>query len=388
MKKIKYSQQNIDQCDIDSVVNVLKSEYLTQGPQVEEFEENIAKYVGVEFAISSNSATSSLHLACLALGLGQGDWLWTCPNSFVASANCGLYCGANVDFVDIDDKYRNIDLESLKKKLKIADAENKLPKLLILVHFAGFAANLSEIRKLSEQYKFKIIEDASHALGGEYRKQKIGNCRWSDITVFSFHAVKNITTGEGGIATTRSKKYFNQMLLMRSHGITRTKEKLSKTAGEPWYYEQQVLGFNYRMSSIHAALGTSQLKKLDNFINKKSVLAGVYFKELENTSIFLPLVSSEIKPSWHLFVINERKLLDQIFKRKVVENLKLANIEVNVHYIPIHLQPFYQKMGFTEGMYPQSEYYFKTALSLPLHPGLEKEDILYVCQKLKNEIFG
>ena len=387
MKLLKYSQQKIDENDIEEVAAVLRSEYLTQGPTVEVFEANIAQYCGAKYSISTSNATAALHVTCLALGLSDGDYLWTTPISFVASANCALYCKAKVDFVDIDYNTRNIDVGKLEEKLIDARLSNSLPKILVVVHFAGFPSKLSEIRKLSEEFGFKIIEDASHALGSVYRHSNIGASSYSDATIFSFHAVKNITTGEGGAVTTNCSALKNKLKMLRSHGITREKSLMSQKTHPSWYYEQLELGFNYRLTDFQAALGIAQLKKLDDFISHKRKLTYVYRQRLQADGVILPPTETQYaKTAWHIFVVNFEQFSDEKQKINFFEKLKGEGVLLNVHYIPIHLQPYYQKFGFKEGQYPEAERFYKTAFTLPLHPSLEQRDVEYVSEKLLQHI--
>lgn len=363
---IPYGRQEITQADIDAVVKVLQSDFLTQGPAVPLFEKTVAEKVGAEYAVAVNSATSALHIACLALGLGPGDWLWTSPNTFVASANCGLYCGASVDFVDIDPQTYNMSAEFLAQKLERAKKENKLPKVVIPVHFAGQSCDMAAIHLLSKQYGFKIIEDASHAIGGKYQGEYIGNCRYSDITVFSFHPVKIITTAEGGMAVTNNAEMATKMSLLRSHGITRDPKQMTHKADGPWYYQQIELGFNFRMTELQGALGLSQLQRLDAFVTRRHELAERYNDLLANLPISLPLRHPNSYSAWHLYVI--RLKLSQISKkhREVFDSLRQLGVGVNVHYIPVHTQPYHQKMGFNIGDFKEAENYYAEAISLPI----------------------
>ena len=363
---IPYGKQDINQNDIKSVIKVLKSDFLTQGPEVPIFEKKISEYCNVKFTIAVNSATSALHIACLALGLKSGDRLWTSPNSFVASANCGLYCGAKVDFVDIDSKTYNLCSKKLKEKLIIAKKENKLPKILILVHFAGQPCDMKEIKMLSKKYGFKIIEDASHAIGSKYLNKIVGSCQYSNITIFSFHPVKIITTAEGGVATTNDKKLFDKMQLYRAHVITRDPKKITKSSRDNRKYEQIDLGFNYRMTDIQAALGISQICRLDNFIKKRHILKKRYDKLLKNLPILLPYLSYKNYSALHLYPIQIDKTKTDLSRENLYNKLRKKNIGVNIHYIPIHTHPYYLKMGFKFGDFPVAENYYKNTISLPL----------------------
>ncbi len=363
---IPYGKQDINQTDIDSVVNVLQSDFLTQGPQVPLFEKTVSNYCGAEYGVAVNSATSALHIACLALGLGKDDYLWTSPNTFVASANCGLYCGAKVDFVDIDPLTYNLSSEDLEKKLIQAKNDNKLPKIVIPVHFSGQSCNMKKIHLLSQEYDFKIIEDASHAIGGKYLDQPIGGCQYSDITVFSFHPVKIITTAEGGLATTNNKELLGRMQLFRSHGVTRDPELMTKEAEGEWYYQQVDLGFNYRMTELQAALGVSQMNRLDEFIVNRHVLQKRYDQLLSDLPVITPHQSNFSYSALHLYPIQIDTKKTNKKRLKIFDALRLNNIGVNVHYIPVHMQPYYEKMGFEFGDFPTAESYYSNTISLPM----------------------
>ena len=376
---IPYGKQDITQDDIDKVVNVLKSDFLTQGPCVPEFEKKISEYCGVKYAVAVNSATSALHLSCLSLDLTEGDWLWTSPITFVASANCGLYCGAKVDFVDIDPATYNLCPKALKKKLIKAKKVGKLPKIVIPVHLCGQSCDMKAIHELSEEYNFKIIEDASHALGGKYLNNAIGSCKYSDITIFSFHPVKIITTGEGGMALTNNVKLAERISLLRSHGITRNQGHMTKESDGDWYYQQVDLGFNYRMTDIQAALGVSQLEKLDGYIARRHKLANRYNKLLSNLSLVIPYQHSEIYSAFHLYVI---RLKESEKHKQIFEHLRKKNIGVNLHYIPVHTQPFYSQMDIEFSDLKNSESYYKDAISLPLYPTMTERQQDYVIDSL------
>ena len=380
---IPYGRQDISQQDIDAVVEVLKSDFLTQGPKVPAFENSVMEACNAKYAVAVNSATSALHIACLALGLGEGDWLWTTPNTFVASANCGLYCGVQVDFVDIDPRTYNMSAKTLEQKLVIAEKEGTLPKIVIPVHFSGQPCDMAAIHALSQKYGFKIIEDASHAIGGKYKDESIGNCRYSDITVFSFHPVKIVTTAEGGVAVTNDTKLANQLNLLRSHGITRDESLMTKPADGPWYYQQIELGYNYRMTDMQAALGVSQMQRLDEYVDKRHELAERYNELLKELPITLPWQHEDSYSGLHLYVI--RLQLDKISKThlEVFNGMRDAGILVNLHYIPVHLQPYYQDMGFEEGQFPEAEQYYKEAISLPMFPTLSYEQQNQVVSTLK-----
>ena len=357
---IFYGKQSIDQSDINEVVNTLQSDFLTQGPKNIEFEEKLTEYCNVKYTKAVCNGTAALHLAYLAVGLKDGDIVWTSPNTFVATANAALYCGAHVDFVDINPKTYNMSVKSLEKKLIQAKKDKKLPKLVVPVHFAGQSCEMEDIWKLAKKYNFKVIEDASHALGGEYKGKKVGCCEFSDMTVFSFHPVKMITTGEGGAITTNNKKLDEKINLLRSHGITKDKKKFQNQDSGEWFYEQQALGFNYRLSDIHAALGVSQLKRLDSFINKRREIARVYLDNLKG--FVLPYQHPDTKSSWHLFVIKTSKR-DLIYKQ-----LKAHGILPQVHYIPVNMQPFYNK----DPLENSGEFY-RECLSLPIYVDLNSE---------------
>jgi UDP-4-amino-4,6-dideoxy-N-acetyl-beta-L-altrosamine transaminase len=367
---IPYGKQDINQQDIDAVIRVLKSDYLTQGPQVPLFEQAINKLTESQYAVAVNSATSALHIACLALGVGKGDSVWTSPITFVASANCALYCGASVDFVDIDKHTYNLCPVELEKKLQQAKLENRLPKVVIPVHLAGQSCEMQKIHQLSLEYGFKIIEDAAHAIGGKYQGKPIGNCLYSDITVFSFHPVKIVTSAEGGAATTNNQKLAQKMQAFRCHGITRDATLMTEESHGNWYYQQLELGFNYRMSDLHAALGVSQLQRLETFISKRKELAKIYDQQLANLPVILPKQLATTDSSWHLYIIQLK--LDKIDKtqQQIFNELREAGIGVNLHYIPVHLQPYYQQLGFKKGDFPVAERYYKSAITLPLFPGL------------------
>ena len=363
---IPYGRQDISQADIDAVVAVLQSDFLTQGPQVPLFEQTVARHVGAKHALAVNSATSALHIACLALGLGPSDWLWTTPVTFVASANCGLYCGAQVDFVDIDPRTYNLCPTALEAKLVAAEKAGKLPKMLVAVHLCGQPCDMAAIHALGQKYGFKIIEDASHAIGGKYKGEFIGNSRYSDITVFSFHPVKIITTAEGGMALTNSDELAVQMALLRSHGITRDTAQMTHAPDGPWYYQQIGLGYNYRMTELQAALGVSQMQRLDAFVQRRHQLSQRYDQLLVDLPLITPWQHPDSYSGLHLYVV--RLQLDKITQthRQVFELLREQGIGVNLHYIPVHIQPYYQCMGFKVGDYPQAEQYYAEAISLPM----------------------
>jgi len=367
---IPYGRQDISEADIQAVVDVLRSDFLTQGPVVPAFEKSIAQYCGDGYAVAVNSATSALHIACLALGVGNGDVVWTSPITFVASANCALYCGADVDFVDIDPRTYNLSTGRLAEKLAQAEKSGRLPKVIIPVHLCGQPCDMAGIHTLSQRYGFKIIEDASHAIGGKYKGEPIGNCRYSDITVFSFHPVKIITTGEGGMALTNDAQLAKRMQLLRSHGITRELNEMTHAPDGPWYYQQIELGFNYRMTDLQAALGLSQMQRLDEFVAQRHAIAQRYDELLAALSLVAPWQHPDSYSGAHLYVI--RLKLGQIRKthREVFEALRTAGIGVNLHYIPVYRQPFYLGLGFKAGLCPEAEQYYAEAISLPMYPAL------------------
>ena len=374
---IPYSRQSINDDDINEVIKVLKSDLITQGPIVQKFAKTICTYTSSNYSVLTNSATSALHIACLSLGLGKGDILWTSPNSYVASANVGLLCNAEIDFVDIDPFNYNICIHALSDKLKNAEKYGKLPKIVMPVHFAGQSCDMRAIKKLSEKYGFKIIEDASHAIGGSYNGAKIGSCIFSDITVFSFHPVKIITTAEGGCATTNNTEIFENLKLFSSHGVTRDPKKMDIKKGEPWIYDQISIGLNYRMSDLNAALGLSQIIKIDKFITKRHEIARNYSKQLKTIDLTLPKQEDYSLSAFHLFPIQVKN------RKKVFNLLHQNNIKVNVHYRPIYTQPFWQKKGFKYGMCPNAEYYYSRAISLPMFYDLNDEMQNKVIEVLK-----
>ncbi len=383
---IPYGRQSISDDDISAVVEVLKSDWLTQGPAVERFEKTVADYCGARYAVAVNSATSALHIACLAAGLGSEDTLWTSPNTFVASANCGRYCGAHVDFVDIDPLTYNMSTQALENKLANAARERTLPKVVIPVHFSGQSCDMTALVNFAKKFGFMIIEDASHAIGGRYRDKKIGSCFFSDMTVFSFHPVKIITTGEGGMVLTNRKELYEQLLRLRSHGITRNTDDMAGDSHGPWYYQQIELGFNYRMTDIQAALGTSQMDQLDDFVERRRALAARYDAAFQDLPITRPWQLPDAVSAWHLYVI--RLKLNEIRKnhRQVFEELRAEGIQVNLHYIPVHTQPYYLNFGFKWGDFPVAEQYYREAISLPMYFGLSNENQDRVVDVLKKTL--
>lgn len=383
---IPYGRQSISEADIQAVVDVLRSDFLTQGPAVPAFENAVANYTTAKHAVAVNSATSALHIACLALGVGKGDTVWTSPVSFVASANCALYCGAMVDFVDIDSVTYNMSVEALSQKLVLAEKAGNLPKVVIPVHLCGQSSEMQAIHKLSQQYGFKVIEDASHAIGGKYQNQPVGNCKYSDITVFSFHPVKIITTGEGGMAVTNDDVLANKLRLLRSHGITRDEAQMAHEPHGPWYYEQIDLGFNYRMTDIQAALGLSQMQRLDEFVAKRHVVAERYNHALSALPIITPAQHPDTYSALHLYVI--RLKLDEIKSthRQVFEALRAADIGVNLHYMPIYKQPYYAALGFDYKYCANTELYYESAISIPMYFGLSDSQLNKVTSSLKSAL--
>ncbi len=371
---IPYGRQEITQDDIDAVVKVLRSDFLTQGPVVPQFEAAVAKKVKARCAVSANSATSALHLACLALQLGKGDRLWTVPNTFVASANCGRYCDAEVDFVDIDPVSWNLSIPKLQDKLLLARKNSCLPKIVVPVHFAGQPVEQEAIWELSQEFGFKVLEDASHAIGATRHGESVGSCRWSHVTIFSFHPVKIMTSGEGGIAMTNDDAVADQMKLLRSHGITRESARFSRSGTHSeWYYEQQSLGYNYRMTDLQAALGLSQLSRVDSYVRRRNELARVYDVALADMPLQLPKVQAGNQSSFHLYVVRVHCDQDSAKQRVVYETLRRNGIGANVHYMPVHLQPYYRNLGFSDGQFPEAEKHGKSAITLPLYPGLTAE---------------
>jgi UDP-4-amino-4,6-dideoxy-N-acetyl-beta-L-altrosamine transaminase len=364
---IPYGRQHISEADIEAVVGVLRSDFLTQGPAVPAFERAVCELTGATYGVAVNSATSALHIACMALGLGPGDRLWTVPITFLASANCARYCGADVDFVDIDPVTRNICIEALEQKLELAKRQDSLPKILVPVHFTGRPCNMAHIRELSKRYGFFVIEDASHAVGSIYQGSPIGSGRYSDITVFSFHPVKIVTSAEGGMAMTNDAELAHRMQLLRSHGMERDPSRFLDSAEGSWIYDMQSLGFNYRLTDVHATLGLSQLHRLDEFIVRREALVARYDALLSSLPVTCPAPLEDMRSAWHLYVV---ELQTNRARAGVFEAMRKAGVGVAVHYIPVHLQPYYRDLGFRSGDYPQSERYYAKALTLPLYPDL------------------
>ena len=380
MQRISYGRQAISLEDIEEVKKVLESDFLTQGPKVPEFEQSVSGYCHAKFGVAVNSATSALHLACRALGLGDGDLLWTSPITFVASANCALYCNATFDLVDIDDNTYNICPKQLERKLRQAKRDKTLPKIVVAVHLAGQPCDLAPISELCKAYGVHLIEDASHAIGAKYNQRPVGDCYYSDVTIFSFHPVKIITTAEGGIAVTNDESLANKMRLLRSHGITRAVEEMQNGSDGPWYYEQIELGFNYRMTELQAALGISQLKRIDQFVNKRNEIARYYDGAFRNSDIRIPRILSGSYCSFHLYVVRVRAEI----RKKVFEKLTDMGIGVNLHYIPIYKHPYFSELGFDARDFPAAERYYAEAFSIPIHPMLEARDMEFVAGSLKS----
>jgi UDP-4-amino-4,6-dideoxy-N-acetyl-beta-L-altrosamine transaminase len=380
---IPYGRQSLDQADIDAVVEVLESDWLTQGPTIERFEAAMAERCEAGFGVAVCNATAALHIACLAAGLGEGDWLWTSPNTFLASANCGRYCGADVDFVDIDALTWNLDVNALKHKLESAEREGKLPKVLVAVAFSGQSCDMRAIAELSRRYGFVVIEDASHAVGASYAGRPVGCGEYADMTVFSFHPVKIVTTGEGGLVLTNSPERAEHLRRLRSHGMTRDPVQMDAPSHGPWYYQQVELGFNYRITDMQAALGLSQLNKLDGFLARRRQLVARYQALLADLPLTLPTPQPEAESAWHLYVVRLQTERLQLSHRQIFEGLRAAGIGVNVHYIPVHLQPYYRDLGFAAGDFPQAEAYYAQAISLPLFPAMTDEQQDFVVDQLR-----
>lgn len=384
---IPYGRQNISEEDIQAVVDVLKSDYLTQGPAIPSFEQAVAVYCGAKFSVAVNSATSALHISCLALGVGKGDIVWTSPITFVASANCALYCGATIDFVDIDPVTYNMSIESLTQKLEKSVISGNLPKVVIPVHLAGQSCEMDKIKLLSQKYGFKIIEDASHGIGGKYKNEPIGGCKYSDITVFSYHPVKIITTGEGGMCMTNDPETALNLTHFRSHGITRQASEMTHVPDGPWYYQQIDLGYNYRMTDIQAALGYSQMKRLDEFVSKRHEIACRYDEAFRDSSILTPFQHPDTYSAFHLYIVRVNTALKGLNHLQIFEKLRTAGILVNLHYIPVYSHPYYQNMGlYNKNDFPEAESYYSQAISLPMHTLLTDQEQAFVIDQILKPI--
>lgn len=370
---IYYGKQSINEADVKAVVDVLQSDFLTQGPVLERFEKKVAEYCGAKYAVAVTNATSALHIACRAAGLGEGDVLWTSPITFTASANCGRYCGADVDFVDIDAATYNMSVDELEKKLQAAKDNGRLPKVVVPVHLAGQSCDMKRIHELSLEYGFTILEDASHAIGADYLGKKVGSCAYSDMAVFSFHPVKIITTGEGGMVLTNNEELYKKLCLYRSHGITRDASLMTHEADGPWYYQQIDLGYNYRMTELQAALGVSQMDRLDEFVNRRRYLVKRYNQLLQDVPVVTPQVLEGANPSWHLYMVRVDFNKAKLDKVPFFAEMKKRGIVLNLHYIPVHTQPYYQKLGFKQGDFPKSEKYYEEVFTLPLYYDLTEE---------------
>lgn len=382
---IYYGRQNINANDIQAVVDVLNSDFLTQGPVLERFERKVADYCGAKYAVAVTNATSALHIACRAAGLRAGDILWTSPITFTASANCGRYCGADVDFVDIDSATYNMSVASLREKLEKAKNEGKLPKIVVPVHLAGQSCAMKEIHELAQKYKFTVLEDASHAIGADYLDTKVGSSRYSDMTVFSFHPVKIITTGEGGMVLTNNEELYKKLCLYRSHGITRDESLMTHEADGPWYYQQIDLGYNYRMTEMQAALGYSQMDRLDEFVSRRRYLVNRYNDLLKDMAVVTPYVLPETNPSWHLYMVRADFSKLNIKKQQLFAEMKKRGIVLNLHYIPVHTQPYYKNLGFKNGDFPNSEKYYEEIFTLPLYYDLtetQQDKIVVALQEI------
>lgn len=380
---IYYGKQSINEADIKAVVDVLQSDFLTQGPVLERFEKKVAEYCGAKYAVAVTNATSALHIACRAAGLGEGDVLWTSPITFTASANCGRYCGADVDFVDIDAATYNISIDELEKKLQEAKDNGRLPKVVVPVHLAGQSCDMKRIHELSLEYGFTILEDASHAIGADYLGKKVGSCAYSDMAVFSFHPVKIITTGEGGMVLTNNEELYKKLCLYRSHGITRDASLMTHEADGPWYYQQIDLGYNYRMTELQAALGVSQMDRLDEFVNRRRYLVKRYNQLLQDLPVVTPQVLEGANPSWHLYMVRVDFSKAKVNKVQLFAEMKKRGIVLNLHYIPVHTQPYYQKLGFKQGDFPKSEKYYEEIFTLPLYYDLtegQQDDVVTALQ--------
>ncbi len=384
-KYFPYGRQNVTEQDIEAVNEVLRSDFLTQGPKVQDFEKNISNFLDVEHSLAVSNATSALHLACLALDLKDGDSVWTSPTTFVASANCARYCGADIDFVDIDLATGLMDVNKLSEKLSIAKENKKLPKIVIPVHLTGSSCDMEPIYELSKQYGFAIIEDASHALGGQYKNSFVGSCQYSDFTVFSFHPVKIITTGEGGILTTKNKSLAKKADRLRNHGIVKDKELFENSYNGPWSYEQQMLGYNFRMNDIQASLGISQLRRLEKIVNERNKQLKLYKDLLKSLPIKFLDIPKNVRSSVHLGVI-KLEGFSKNAHRKIFCDLRKKGIGVQIHYCPVHLNPYFRRLGFSEGDFPNSELYSQKAMSIPIYPGLGVDDQLHIIEIIKDVI--
>ena len=385
---IYYGRQDINEADIQAVEAVLRSDFLTQGPAIERFEQRVAQYCGVKYAVAVCNATSALHIACLAAGLGKGDLLWTSPITFVASANCARYCGADVDFVDIDENTYNMSASALEQKLQEAKRQGRLPKIVVPVHMAGQSCDMRAIKKLSEEYGFTLLEDASHCVGADYADTKVGSCAYSDMAVLSFHPVKIITTGEGGMVLTNDAALYEQLCLYRSHGITRDPKHMTKESDGDWYYQQVALGFNYRMTDIQAALGASQMDRLDEFVARRRFLAARYDVLLRDRPLRTPFVLDGAQPSWHLYIV--RIDFDRVHKTKqqIFTEMRARGIALNLHYIPVHTQPYYEALGFHAEDCPAAMAYYHEALTLPLYPCMTDAEQEMAARALREVLTG
>ena len=385
---IYYGRQDINEADIQAVEAVLRSDFLTQGPAIERFEQRVAQYCGVKYAVAVCNATSALHIACLAAGLGKGDLLWTSPITFVASANCARYCGADVDFVDIDENTYNMSVPALEQKLQEAKRRGRLPKIVVPVHMAGQSCDMRAIKKLSEEYGFTLIEDASHCIGADYADTKVGSCAYSDMAVLSFHPVKIITTGEGGMVLTNDAALYEQLCLYRSHGITRDPKHMTRESDGDWYYQQVALGFNYRMTDIQAALGASQMDRLNAFVARRRALAARYDELLRDLPLRTPFVLKEAQPSWHLYIV--RIDFDRVRKTKqqIFAEMRARGIALNLHYIPVHTQPYYEALGFRAEDCPAAVEYYREALTLPLYPCMTDAEQEMAARALREVLIG
>ena len=381
---IPYGRQDISEKDIQCVVDVLNSDFLTQGPQVPAFEKKVKDFTSSKYALAMNSATSALHVACLALDVGPGDYVWTSPITFVASSNAALYCGARVDFVDIDSKTYNLCHQKLEQKLIDAEKTGTLPKVVIPVHLAGQSCNMDKIFHLSQKYGFKIIEDASHAIGGKYQSNPVGSCRYSDITIFSFHPVKIITTAEGGMALTNCEALASKMELLRSHGITRNENLMKNKSHGPWYYEQIDLGYNYRMTELQAALGASQINRLEEFVGARHKVADFYNENLKGLPLILPYQDNDNYSAYHLYVIRLKLGEIKSSHLDIFNKLKEKGIGVNLHYIPVYLQPYYEQMGFKQGYCEQAEKYYAEAISIPMYSQISEAQMRTVMTAIRS----